>query len=159
MGLDGTLLSTGTFTSETATGGSSCCSRHRWPSPPGTYVASYHAPTATTRLTSNYFASPLDQRPAARPRPTTNGVYQYGAGGFPQQLSRPPTTGSTWCSASTQPADLVPPVVSSVAPVNGATSVPTTAGLTVSFDEAMTAGSIAMTVVGPGGAAAGTVTL
>jgi hypothetical protein len=57
----------------------------------------------------------------------------------------------------TQPADVVPPVVSSVFPVTGATSVPTTGGLSVSFDEPMTAGSITMSVVGSGGAAAGTV--
>ena len=41
--------------------------------------------------------------------------------------------------------------------MNGATSVPTSAGLNVSFDEAMTPGSVAMTVVGPGGAVAGSV--
>ncbi len=153
----GALLSTGTFTSETSSGWQQLL----FPTPVAvssgvTYVASYHAPNGHYAADSNYFASALTNGPLQAPA-NTNGVYQYGAGGFPSNTYAATNYWVDVVFSITQPPDVVPPVVSSASPVNGATSVPTTSGLTVNFDEAMTPGSITMTVVGPGGAVAGTV--
>ncbi len=153
----GALITTGTFTGETSSG----WQQMLFPTPVQvtggvTYVASYHAPNGHYAADPNYFTTALTNGPLQAPA-TNNGVYLYGSGGFPTNTYQSTNYWVDVVFSITQPPDVVPPVVSSVFPVNGATSVPTTAGLTVSFDEPMNPGSIAMSVTGPGGAAAGTV--
>ena len=85
-----TKLSSVTFTGESATG----WQRATLPSPVPvtantTYVASYYAPVGRYASNSNYFANAAVTRgPLTALRNGTdgsNGVYRYGATGFPEQ--------------------------------------------------------------------------
>ena len=101
----GTKLATATFTGESASG----WQQVSFPSPVAvtantTYVASYHTNVGHYSVNQNYFTSTgVDNSPLHALRSGVsgaNGVYAYGAGGFPSKVSRPATTG--WTSPSTR---------------------------------------------------------
>ena len=95
---------------------------------------------------SSYFSGSAFNNPPLRALSNSesggNGVYLYGAGGFPNQ-----TWNSTnyWVDVVFQEslgADTTPPTVNSTQPVNGAVNVATTAAVTVTFSEAMNAATV-----------------
>ena len=111
-----------------------------------TYVVSYHTTVGHYSADPAYFAGsgvanyPLQA--LSDGEDGGNGVYLYGAGGFPNQ---------TWNSTNywvdpvfeaTVGADTTPPTVNSTQPVNGAVNVATAAAVTVTFSEAMNAATV-----------------
>jgi len=137
---DGTLLGTAAFNSETASGWQQAnLSAPVNVTAGSTYVASYFAPGGNYSVDGGTFASGLDNPPLHAPPNLTgagNGVYAYGAGGFP----------SNSYNASNYWVDLVfvdssAPKVISTSPVAAATSIPTSTVVMATFDEAVTFGS------------------
>jgi Domain of unknown function (DUF4082)/Bacterial Ig-like domain/Bacterial Ig domain len=163
-GTDGTLLATGTFTNETASGWQTLSFPHPMQVTAGTtYVASYHAPNGHYAADGNYFATGYDNAPLHAPSDATatNGVYNYSAtSSYPSA-----SYGSTnyWVDpifSVTQPPSSNPPTVSVTDPVSGQTSVPPGDPITATFDEPVQSGTTQFTVTGPGGTTVpGSVTL
>ena len=136
----GTLLATGTFTDETASGWQQLTFDSPVPIKTNTtYVASYYAPNGGYSYDGDYFTNS-----AAGVAPLTalqsgtdggNGVYHYGTGGgFPSSAS----AGSNyWVDAvlDTSTASTTPPTVSSHTPASGATGVSITAPVSATFNE------------------------
>ena len=80
---DGQLLGTVLFTGETSNGWQEASFANPIPITANTvYVASYHTASGNYAFDENYFALPLDNSPL-HALGVINGVYQYGAGGFP----------------------------------------------------------------------------
>ncbi|QXJ21549.1 DUF4082 domain-containing protein [Actinomadura graeca] len=125
-----------------------------------TYVASYH--TTKGWYSANYggLSSAVDNPPlkALASSDGGNGVYKYGARGFPNQ-----TSGATnyWVDVVYDPPpDTTAPSVTAKRPGSDATSVPTGSKITATFNEPVRSGSPVFTVAGPGGqAVSGTVAL
>jgi hypothetical protein len=145
----GTLLSTATFTSETASG----WQQVNLSSPVNiaantTYVASYYSPTGRYAVSDPYFTASFDRPPLhalANGEEGGNGVYRYGSGGgFPTQSYN---SSNYWVDVVFQPAvaDSTPPTVTTVAPPNGATGVSTATTVTATFSEAMDPATIGAT--------------
>ena len=143
----GTLLATVTFADETASGWQTQSFATPVSVSAGTtYVASYHTNVGRYSANLNYFATGVGSGPLralADGEDGGNGVYRYGASSaFPDQ---------TWNAAnywvdvvfeSSVRLDTTPPTVGSVIPADSATGVSTTAGVTVTFSEAMDPASI-----------------
>ena len=114
--LGGTKLAEATFTDETATGWQTVRFATAVEIDAGTtYVASYHAPNGHYAVDRPYFASahlapPL--RALADGASGANGVFLYGAGGFP---STSPTDSPNYyvdvVFETQEPADMTPPVL------------------------------------------------
>jgi len=80
----GTLLATGTFVNETASGWQQLIFSTPVAIAAGTtYVASYHTTAGHYATTRSYFGSPFTS--GQLKVPVASGVYSYGAGGFPTQ--------------------------------------------------------------------------
>jgi methionine-rich copper-binding protein CopC len=151
---NGTLLASATFGAETASGWQQVdFSGPVAVSPNTTYVASYHAPNGNYALNDGYFASgpttngPLTALQDGADGP--NGVYSYGASGFPTS-----TFGSAnyWVDVvfNTTASDGVPPTVTARAPAPGASGVPADVAVTATFSEPVQQPTIAMELRGPG---------
>ena len=96
----GTLLATGTFTNETASGWQTLTFATPVAVTAGTtYVASYFAPNGHFSVNSNYFASAFTS--GSLTVPVSGGVFTYGSS-MPSRRAaiRTATTGSTCCSVS-----------------------------------------------------------
>jgi hypothetical protein len=143
---NGTLLASVTFTNETATGWQQA------PLPPPvaitantTYVASYHAPVGRYAINEPYFTTAFVKAPLralADGVAGGNGVYKYGASGFPTQTFN---ASNYWVDVvfnTTVPPDNTPPTVSGQFPASGATNVPTGTTVQATFSEAMDAATI-----------------
>ncbi len=143
----GALLSSATFTNETSTG----WQQVDFPAPVPilantTYVASYHAPNGGYALNSNYFADAVVDKPPLQllgdVQSGGNGVYGYGASGFPSQSWN---ASNYWVDvvfvASIGP-DTAPPTITSTSPVDGTINVPIDSALIVAFSEAMDASTV-----------------
>ena len=110
-----------------------------------TYVVSYHSSLGFFPLDSGGLFLGRDRPPLHAPADSViggNGVYRYGPSGFPD---------SSWNSTSywvdavfsrTPPLDTRPPQVSSFTPAQGATAVPVSSTVKVSFDEPLAASSV-----------------
>ncbi|GAB3911543.1 hypothetical protein GCM10029964_117710 [Kibdelosporangium lantanae] len=161
----GTLLATGTFTNETASGWQTLS----FPTPVAitantTYVASYHTSTGHYAGDSGYFTnSATGLEPLTAPQSTAaspNGMYKLGTSGFPDR-----SFGDTnyWVDVvyGFDPGpDTRAPQVVGTNPIPGGGSVGLNAAPSISFDEAIAPGSLQFTSTGPGGAAvAGTASL
>ncbi|HJQ01074.1 MAG TPA: DUF4082 domain-containing protein [Jatrophihabitans sp.] len=151
----GSLLATGTFTNESASGWQSMV----FSSPVAitadtTYVASYLAPNGhySADLNSfyyvNYSATPLSAQLTSGDGTQVNGVYSVGHG-FPTSSFRATNyyvdvmfTGST----------SVPPSVTGENPSPSSSSVPTTAQPTATFSKAMDSTTISFTLTDPNNA-------
>ena len=142
----GTLLSTATFTGETASG----WQQVNLPSPVNitantTYIASYYSPNGRYAFSNPYFTTSFDSPPLhalSNGAGNGNGVYRYGSGGgFPTS-----SFGSSnyWVDVVFQPSatDSTPPTITATSPANGATGVSTGTSATVTFNEAMDAATI-----------------
>lgn len=138
----GTLLASATFTNETATGWQQVNFDTAVPITANTtYIASYHAPQGGAAFDQFYFSGSGVARPPLRAladgEDGGNGVYLYGAGGFPT---------STWNGSNywvdvvfseEMGADSTPPSVISVNPAAGAPRASVNTAVSATFDEAM----------------------
>ena len=151
-----TQLSTVTFTGETATG----WQRATLPKPipvaaNTTYVASYYAPVGRYASNNNYFAGAATTRgPLTALRNGTdgsNGVYRYGATGFPNASFQ---SSNYWVDVvfDTTATDTTAPTVSSKSPADGSNGVPTGSAVTVGFSEPVVASSVSMELRNPSNA-------
>ena len=119
---DGTLLTTGTFANETASGWQTVSFSAPIPISAGvSYVASYHAPSGHYADDENFFASPVDNAPLHAPASGTlgNGVYRYGTSGFPSQTYRATNYWVDVLFTTQTPPDTIPPQVSAASPLGG----------------------------------------
>jgi probable HAF family extracellular repeat protein len=142
----GALLAEATFTGESASGWQTVSFASPVPLTPGvTYVASYHSSSGFFALDAGYFAAariagPLELLADGADGP--NGVFRYGASGFPDQDGN----GSNyWVDVSfvpDAPFDGDPPGVESVSPAAGASGVAFGQNVTARFDEAMDPASL-----------------
>ena len=138
----GTLLSSVTFANETASG----WQEMDLPEPVAitagtTYVASYHTTVGRYSADVSYFNGAGFDNPPLRALADGenggNGVYLYGAGGFP---NRTWNATNYWVDVVFQEnlnPDTTPPTVSSVSPTDGATDVATDGVVTAAFSEPM----------------------
>jgi methionine-rich copper-binding protein CopC len=151
----GTLLASATFTGESASG----WQQVTLASPVAvtantTYVASYHAPVGRYAFTADYFAtSGVDNPPLhalADGVSGANGVYRYGASGFPTNTFR---SSNYWVDVvfNQTAADTTPPTVVARSPAPSATGVAASANVTATFSEPVQPATITFTLSGPGG--------
>jgi hypothetical protein len=155
----GTKLATATFTGESAFGWQSVV----LPAPVAvtantTYVASYHTDLGYYSVTSNGLSSATTRGPLTALANGTeggNGVYRYGASGFPTSAYQ---ATNYWVDVvfDTTAADTRAPALSSRGPAAGASGVAVTTAVTAAFTEPVTAASIVLT--GPSGTVAGATT-
>ena len=92
-----------------------------------TYTASYHTTSGHYSATRNFFGSAVDSGPlhGLANGTSSNGVYAYGAGGFPTQSYQ---STNYWVDAvfsTTPPVDTTAPTVIRLQPASGATNVAT----------------------------------
>ena len=131
----GTLLETATFVSETASG----WQQVNFATPVAitantTYVASYHTDVGFYALDENYFATSGIDNPPLRALANGvdggNGIYQYGASGFPTSSFNASNYWVDVVFATNVTPDTTPPTVAITAPTSGAVitgTVPVTA--------------------------------
>ncbi|SIO61560.1 Mo-co oxidoreductase dimerisation domain-containing protein [Singulisphaera sp. GP187] len=154
----GTLLATATFTGESASGWQQVLfSAPVAISANTTYVVSYFAPVGRYASNSAYFAtSGVDNgtlHAPSSPASGGNGLYVYGSnGGFPTNSYN---STNYWVDVVYSGTDTTPPTVTTSTPAANATGVATTTTVSAIFSEPVQAGTIVMTLTGPGGAVAG----
>ena len=137
----GTQLAEAVFSGESASGWQEVTFASPVPiSANTTYVASYHSAAGGYAYTQSYFTSSTDNAPLHALADGTdgpNGVYKYGAIGFPTDSFQ---ASNYWVdvlfTTSTGP-DTTPPTVSAVSPTNGAAGVNINANVTATFSEGM----------------------
>ncbi|MEV6302489.1 DUF4082 domain-containing protein [Actinoplanes sp. NPDC051861] len=155
----GTRLATVTFSGESASGWQTMTLPGPVPVTANTtYVASYHTDTGFYSVTANGFGSAVTRGPLTALANGTdggNGVYRYGASGFPSSTYQ---ATNYWVDVvfDSSAVDTVAPTLTARAPSAGATGVSTTAPVTASFSEPVSAATISLT--GPSGAVAGGLT-
>jgi WD40 repeat protein len=137
----GQLLASAQFQNETASG----WQQVSFSSPVAitantTYIASYLAPVGRYSANSNYFTNGVTSGPLYAFNNTEsggNGVYLYGAGGFPVNTYQ---SSNYWVDVvftnATGP-DTTAPTITSTSPANGATEVIPANALTATFSEAV----------------------
>jgi hypothetical protein len=137
----GKKLAEATFTSETASGWQQVMLQNPvWVAQGRTYVASYHSPEGGHALDDPYFGVGVDRPPLhalANGIDGGNGVYRYGASGFPTQSFN---ASNYWVDVVFEREvgpDTTPPQVTSEAPVEGAKDVSVGVKVTASFSEAL----------------------
>ena len=144
--INGTNLASVTFSNETASG---------WqfqplPAPVAissntTYVVSYFTPSGGYAGDSGYFNSETSSYPLlalSTSESGGNGVYNYGASGFPTSTYN---AANYWVDVtfdSGSSSNPVPPIVCAFSPDAGATGIHVGTALTVTFSKAMTDASI-----------------
>ncbi len=148
----GTVLSSATFTSETASGWQQVL----FPSPVAVtantlYVASYHTNTGYYAATGGFFNTQADGGPLHGPTTGSvggNGVYAYGASQFPTQTWN---ASNYWVDVvyNTSFVDGVAPAVTATSPAAGAVLVDPGAMVTATFNKSVVASSIQFTLTGP----------
>ena len=151
--LTGTQLATVTFSGESASGWQQATFGSPVPVTAGTtYVASYHTFTGFYSVTNNYFTTSTTRGPLtalATGIDGGNGVYLYGASGFPNSTYQ---ATNYWVDVvlGTSGADTVAPtVVPRHRPK--ATGALVSVAPTATFSEDVVPSSIAMSLTGPGG--------
>ncbi|MBV9444627.1 MAG: DUF4082 domain-containing protein [Streptosporangiaceae bacterium] len=147
----GTLLATGTFLNETASGWQTLT----FASPVQisantTYVVSYYDPEGHYAVDEEYFVNQVNSPPLIGVKANYlqsgggNGVFNPGGPGFPTQ------TGDSWSYSvdvvfdTTQPPSH--PAVNSVTPIVGSSSNPVSTDPSVTFSEAVVPSSVSLTV-------------
>jgi Domain of unknown function (DUF4082)/Bacterial Ig-like domain/Bacterial Ig domain len=154
----GTVLATGTFTSESASGWQTLTFPTAVAVTAGTtYTASYRAPNGHYSATSNYFASAYTNGPLVAPSTGGNGVYVYGTGS-----SAPTNTyqASNYWVDVTFVTSSSAPTVASTTPAAGATGVAVSTAPTAQFSLPVQSSSVQFTLTTTTGqnAVTGTVT-
>lgn len=144
--LDGTLMGSVVFTSETTSGWQTASFTTPVAVTANTiYVASYHLNAGHYAFAGNYFGSAgVDSGPLNAPANSVsaNGVYRYtSTSAFPNQTYN---AANYWVDVvySTSTNDTTPPAVSSVTPSPGSTSVDINANLIATFNEALDTSTI-----------------
>ncbi len=146
----GTLLSTVPFSGESASGWQEVA----LPSPVAiaantSYIVSYHTASGFYAGDNNYFAiNGVDNGPLHALRDGLdgpNGVYRYGASGFPTQTYQSTNYWVDVLFVTSIGPDTTPPQVSTVTPSNGASGIPTSAQVTATFNENVNAATITTT--------------
>ncbi len=158
----GQLLATATFSNESSTGWQTVSFSSPVPvSANTTYVASYHTPTGNYSMTPGLFtghgvdAAPLhadaDTGPSA-----PNGVFAYGPSAFPSGDGG----GASYLVdvVYTPGPDVAPPTVVDTNPEPGTTNQNTATPVTATMSEPIQSAVHVMTLTGPSGPVAGTVT-
>jgi N,N-dimethylformamidase beta subunit-like protein/uncharacterized protein DUF4082/Big-like domain-containing protein len=154
----GTLLASVTFTNETVSGWQQATLSKPVAITAGTvYVVSYHTSVGHYAEDDYFFNSAYNNAPLHGLSTVTspNGVYGYGpAGTFPTQL----WNSSNYYVDVVLSAGPVTPTVTSTTPASSATGQSVSTAPTATFNENVTASSIAFTLTGPNNSAvAGTV--
>jgi len=147
----GTLLATGTFTSESTQGWQELDFATPVAITSGTiYVASYFAPGGHYAVTAGGLSSAVTSGPLTVP--ANGGVYAYSsASTFP---TRTFNSSNYWVDVVYTPtADQVAPTVTSTTPLNGQTSVSTGTAISFTFSKPVQASTIGFTLTGPGNVA------
>jgi hypothetical protein len=152
----GTLLASGTFSNETASGWQEL----DFSSPVTitantTYVVSYHTNAGHYAITSNGLAAAVTNGPLTAL--ASGGVYAYGsANGFPSNSFN---ASNYWVDVVyTQSGSTTPPTVTAVTPTNGSTSNPVSVAPTATFSQAVVPNTVSFTLKDSGGnAVAGSV--
>ncbi len=138
----GTLLASGTFSNETASGWQELV----FSSPVAitantTYVVSYHTDTGHYAATSNGLASAVTNGPLTAL--AAGGVYAYGnANAFPTNTYN---ATNYWVDV-VYSQTTAPPAVTSVTPADGATGVAVSVTPTVTFSQAVTPSTVSFTL-------------
>ena len=143
----GTKLGSATFTGESPSG----WQQVNFASPVAvsantTYVASYYAPNGRYSTSDGYFTTPTSNGPLTALQDGAdgvNGVYKYGATGFPTLGY---ASSNYWVDVvyDTSTSDTTNPTLTDKQPASGATDVATSTDVTATFSEPVT--SIAMTL-------------
>ncbi len=105
-----------------------------------TYVVSYHTTTGHYSANANYFSSSHTNgilAALANGSAGGNGVYKYGASGFPNNTWNASNYWVDVVVGSSVPSDTVNPTVDSVAPNDGATDVATGVTPSATFSESL----------------------
>jgi hypothetical protein len=160
----GTLLATGTFTNETASGWQSMQFANPVQiSANTTYVVSYYDPDGFYAFDQDLFDWALKTPPLAAVKADYidagggNGVYNLGGPGFPASSYKGSSYAVDVIFDTTQPAGS-PPSVVNVTPSNGSTGNPVSTAPTATFSKAVVPSSVSFSVTDPhGNAAAGSV--
>ena len=152
----GTVLATGTFTNESTQGWEELdFSSPVQISAGTTYVAGYSAPNGHYAIQSSGLASAVSNGPVTAL--ASGGVYAYGAPGtFPNSTYK---SSNYWVDVVYEPTNSAP-VVSAAYPSGGATSVPVSSSLKVTFSTAIQSGSATLALTDANGnAVTGSTTL
>ncbi|HWI05944.1 MAG TPA: DUF4082 domain-containing protein, partial [Solirubrobacteraceae bacterium] len=142
----GQLLASATFTNETASG----WQQVNLPNPvpvvaDTTYITSYYSPNGYYARDGGYFASAASRPPMVGLADGTdggNGVYRYGASGFPTNTFN---ATNYWVDATferTIPPDTRGPDVTQTMPTAGASDVDPAARVSATFDEQLDPASV-----------------
>jgi hypothetical protein len=140
----GTLLASGTFSGESASGWQELDFTSPVAVTAGTtYVASYFTSAGHYALTSNGLASPVTNGPLTAL--ASGGVYVYGSGNaFPSLTYQ---ASNYWVDAVySQTAGSTPPTVTTVTPSAGSTGNPVSAAPTATFSQPVTPSTVTFTV-------------
>ena len=142
----GTRLATATFTGESASGWQQVNFASPVAITAGTiYIASYHTVSGHYAYDQYYFASHgVDNSPLHAPQDSLsshNGLFVYGAGGFPNQTW---TSTNYWVDIVFTPTgiDTTPPGVQSVTPAANTSGVDPKSPVTATFNEAINPATI-----------------
>jgi large repetitive protein len=142
----GTRLSTAQVTSTTSSGWQQVALPAPVPIDANTtYVASYHTASGHYSANNSYFGSSVTAGPLtalANGLDGGNGVYAYGAGGFPTQTYNASNYWVDVVFTTTVAADTTPPVVTTASPASDATQVDPRTSVSIGFSEAMDANTI-----------------
>jgi hypothetical protein len=145
----GTLLASGTFTNETASGWQELDFSSPVAVTAGTtYVASYFTSTGYPAVTSEGLASAVTSGPLTAL--AGGGVYVYGSSNaFPTNVYH---DNNYWVDVVYSPtAGATAPVVTTVAPASGSTGDAASVAPTATFSQPVTPGTVSFTVTGSGG--------
>jgi hypothetical protein len=145
----GTLLATGTFSNETASGWQELDFSAPVPVTAGTtYVASYHTDTGHYAATLNGLSSAVTNGPLTAL--AGGGVYAFGsANTFPTNTYQ---SANYWVDVVYSPsAGSTPPVVSTVSPGPGSTGNAVSVAPSATFSQPVTPGTVSFTVKDSGG--------
>ncbi|MGV8849609.1 MAG: DUF4082 domain-containing protein [Propionibacteriaceae bacterium] len=115
------------------------------------YFATYYSPNGTYSATTNVFTNQMFNPPLASLN--SGGVYASGDA-FPNQSFGAPNyfVDVVFTTTVTPPTDTAPSVAS-VTPASGATGVPVSTPVTVTFSGQLNTSSVTVTLTGPGGTA------
>src|SRR5215471_7077781 len=152
----GTLLATGQFTNETASGWQTMLFANPVQiSASTTYVVSYYDPQGHYSVDEERFASPLNTPPLTAVKANYmqagggNGVFNAGGPGFPTQMNDSWSFSVDAIFDTTQPPSH--PAVTSATPFAGSSSNPVSTDPTATFSEAVMPGTVSFTLTDPNG--------
>jgi N,N-dimethylformamidase beta subunit-like protein/uncharacterized protein DUF4082/Big-like domain-containing protein/fibronectin type III domain protein len=145
----GTLLATGTFSGESASGWQELDFSSPVAITAGTtYVASYHTNTGHYAVTSNGLSSAVTNGPLTAL--ASGGVYAYGSGNaFPNSTFN---ASNYWVDVVySQTSGSTPPTVTTVTPAAGSTGNPVSVAPTATFSQTVVPSTVSFTVKDSGG--------